>query len=138
MELKWRFISFHPRNSVIEAIKSAQGNDLTTPDVDSPSNRSLWRESGCQPLSHHHFISPESPHLYTIHWVHRDESRASGGYRVAAGCFITANFPVGLGIDMAAARVRWAIGQRRILWLGWAGLGWAGLGASSDLRGRCT
>ncbi len=37
---------------------------------------------------------------------------------------------------MAAARVRWAIGQRRILWLGWAGLGWAGLGASSDLRNR--
>lgn len=34
---------------------------------------------------------------------------------------------------MAAAIVRWAIGQRRILWLGWAGLG-----ASSDLLGRCT
>lgn len=65
MELKWRFISFHPRNSVIEAIKSAQGNDLTIPDVDSPSKRSLWRESGCQPLSHHHFISPESPHFYS-------------------------------------------------------------------------
>ncbi len=27
---------------------------------------------------------------------------------------------------MAATIVRWAIGQRRILWLGWAGLGWAG------------
>ncbi len=27
---------------------------------------------------------------------------------------------------MAAARVRCAIGQRRILWLGWAGLGRAG------------
>ena len=61
---------------------------------------------------------------------------------MAAGCFITTNFPVGLGIDMIAARVRCAIGQRRILWLGWAGLGWAGLGwaglgASSDPRGRC-
>ena len=65
MELKWRFISFHPRNSVIEAIKSAQGNDLTIPDVDSPSKRSLWRESGCQPLSYHDFISPESPHFYS-------------------------------------------------------------------------
>jgi len=52
---------------------------------------------------------------------------------VVTGCFTTANFPVGLGIDMAAARVRCAIGQRRTLWLGWAGLG-----ASSDLRGRCT
>lgn len=121
-----RFISFHPRNSVIEAIKSAQGNDLTIPDVDSPSKRSLWRESGCQPLSQNDFIRPMSPHFYSNTSLYRGENHGLGGYGLAAGCFITANFPVGLGIDMAAARVRCAIEQRRTLWLGWAGLGWAG------------
>ncbi len=33
---------------------------------------------------------------------------------------------------MAVARVRCAIGQMRILWLGWAGLGWAGLGGRGE------
>lgn len=115
MGLKWGFRSYLPRNCVMKAIKSASGYDLTMSDADSSSKKSWWRQSGCQPLSHHDFIRPISPHFYSNTPLYRRESHGLGGYGLAVGCFISANFPVGLGIDKVATRLRCALSQRRTL-----------------------
>lgn len=120
MELECGFISYLPRNCVMKAIKSASNYDLMMPDVDSSPKKSWWRQSACQPLSHHDFIRPELPHFYSNTLVYRERCHAFGEYGFVADGFITANFPTGLGIDKAAAGVRCALGQRRTLWLGWS------------------
>lgn len=98
-------------------MKGVQEHSLTIPDVDSPSKRSLWIKSGCQPLSHHDFIRPISPCFYSNTPFYRGASHGLGGYGLAVGYFISANFPAGPGIDKVAARLRCALSQRRTLWL---------------------
>lgn len=104
MGLKWSFINYPPRKCVIMAIKSASGYDLPMHDADSSSKKSWWRQSGCQPLSHHDFIRPMSPHFYSNTPFYRGASHGLGRYGLAVGCFISANFTTGRRIDKAAAR----------------------------------
>lgn len=91
MGLKYGFRSYLLRNCVIKALKSASGYDLPMPDADSSSKKSRWRQSGCQPLSHHDFIRPMSPCFYSNPPLYWGENHGLGGYGLAVGCFISAN-----------------------------------------------